>query len=129
MTTPRKKNKVDLRGASIGQMQIGDHNRMEYIQNLVDSASIEHPEEKKIKDKIIELQDAVEHSQLKPYEKEDFAKDLDVIIRELQKPGAEQDKSKITFYWEKAIAIVKDVSTLAALAKVVAELIKPFWSP
>jgi hypothetical protein len=124
MTTKNNKPKVDLRGASVGKMQIGDHNRMEHFQNFVDTAAIRHPEDKKLKDKITELQKAVEQSQFEPHEKEAIAKDLKAIIQELQRPSTEQDKFKITSYWEKVIAKVKEVSSLAALAKIVAELIK-----
>jgi hypothetical protein len=120
----KKHFSVDNKGATIGQQQIGNYNRMEQFQNFVDSQPINYDQAKSLREKILELQKAIEGSGLEDYAKEDAIQDLQKIVGELQKPSDMQDKSKLSHYWTRTVSLVKEVSALAGFVKIVGELLK-----
>lgn len=110
---------VDNQRATIGQQQIGNQNRMEHFENVLNSRPIEHKQSKDLKAKIIELQKAIEHTNLQDYEKVDISQDLQNMIQELQKTSKTQDLSKINHYWKKVVALVKDISTISGMVNII----------
>lgn len=113
----------DFSSAAIGQVATGGS----LIQNIGSSISvgnIQHPQGGELRLAIEELAKKIPTlDMLADYQKSDATDSLGKVTKELSKSPDDQDKGFVKYYWEKVVAVLKDVAVVAGLVQTISKLL------
>lgn len=124
MTDPKKTDDraINIQGSTIGGIGIGDNATIRDV-SIIQGLPIRHPQANEVKQKLVELRQAIDASEAPDFKKSDALSRLDQLAKQLEKADSPDRQSGAKYFLEQIVKIFENTKPFVDLAAALAKLL------
>ena len=124
MTDPKKTDdpKINIQGSKVGGFGIGDNTTIRDV-SIIQGLPICHPQANEVKQKLVELRQAIGVSEVPDFKKNDALSRLEQLAKQLEKADNSDRQSGAKYFLEQIVNIFENAKPIVDLSASLAKLL------
>jgi hypothetical protein len=124
MNDPKKTDDlaINIQGSNVGGFGIGDNATIRDV-SIIQGLPIHHPQANEVKQKLVELRQAIDTSEMPDFKKNDALSRLEQLAKQLEKADSPDRQSGAKYFLEQIVKIFENAKPIVDLAASLAKLL------